>query len=373
MRRHCVTATVCLSLLCASIALAQKNTITFNAPGAGNAPGQGTYGIIISPPGDVLGQYIDGSNVIHGFLRTPGGFFITLDAPGAGTSPGQGTLPYGINALGEITGYYTDSSGLSHGFLRLPGGFFIIIDVPGAGFGSECAPPIICSNGTQGAAINIEGTISGQWGDTNGVLHGFVRAPNGIIRTFDVPGSGSGPGQGTLVTFGDGINSEEAIATGYIDSSGMDHGAIRTPKGTFTKFDPPGSVFTDVSGINETGTVAGFYADSSSVYHGYVRAPSGNYNLFDVWGAGTGAGQGTLVYNLNAHGDVAGAYVDSTGVNHGFLRLASGAVTTFNVSGAGTSAGQGTSAYFNSSSNAITGVYVDAKGVLHGFLRNSAP
>jgi hypothetical protein len=30
------------------------------------------------------------------------------------------------------------------------------------------------------------------------VAHGFVRAPNGVITTFDAPGAGTGAGQGTF-------------------------------------------------------------------------------------------------------------------------------------------------------------------------------
>jgi hypothetical protein len=41
------------------------------------------------------------------------------------------------------------------------------------------------------------------------VAHGFVRAPNGVITTFDAPGAGTGAGQGTF--------------PGQNDPSGGDH------------------------------------------------------------------------------------------------------------------------------------------------------
>jgi hypothetical protein len=43
---------------------------------------------------------------------------ITFNAPGAGTGPFQGTLAYSINPGGAITGLYVDASNVDHGFLR---------------------------------------------------------------------------------------------------------------------------------------------------------------------------------------------------------------------------------------------------------------
>ncbi len=39
----------------------------------------------------------------------------TFDAPGAGTGPGQGTLPFAINPAGTVIGYYVDASDARHG------------------------------------------------------------------------------------------------------------------------------------------------------------------------------------------------------------------------------------------------------------------
>jgi len=46
--------------------------------------------------------------------------FITFDAPGAGTGPGQGTLPQQITSAGTIVGNYVDSNYVTHGFVRTP-------------------------------------------------------------------------------------------------------------------------------------------------------------------------------------------------------------------------------------------------------------
>ena len=40
----------------------------------------------------------------HGFLRTPEGSITTFDAPGAGTGPFQGTIAFGMNSAGADHG-----------------------------------------------------------------------------------------------------------------------------------------------------------------------------------------------------------------------------------------------------------------------------
>ena len=79
-------------------------------------PGTIAYGI--NPVGDVIGWYVDGDNVNHGFVRNPWGKITTFDAPAAGTGAGQGTSAYGMNTWGVIVGYFTDNNGVVHGFVR---------------------------------------------------------------------------------------------------------------------------------------------------------------------------------------------------------------------------------------------------------------
>lgn len=348
----------------------QPTITTFDAPGAGTAAGQGTFGLGMTPSQAIEGFYTDGNGAFHGFLRGSNGVIATFDAPGAGTGPGQGTQPESINPAGAITGFYTDASGLAHGFVRARDGAITTFDAPGAGI-PVCSPPAptIFSTGTQGASINSKGAIAGQYVDTSEVFHGFLRSPDGVITTFDAPGAGTGPCQGTFITFTDGINPAGAIAGGYFDAGNVFHGFVRAPDGTFTAFDPPGSVLTDNSGINPVGTVTSFYADASFAFHGYVRAPDGTFTLFDVSGAGTGPFQGTEPFNINASGAITGAVVDSAGVSHAFLRAVNGSITKFDVPGAGTGSGQGTTPAYNNPSNAISGFEIDGSGVAHGFLR----
>src|SRR6266496_2195431 len=214
----------------------QPTITTFDAPGAGTGPGQGSIAFAINPAGTISGRYADPGGAIHAIVRSPDGAIITFDAPGAGTGPRQGTRPFSINPAGVTAGYYNDASGVFHGFLRTPDGTITTFDAPNAGTGPGQGTFVFT-----GFCLNPAGAIAGSSLDASDVYHGFLRAPDGTITTFDVPGAGTGPFQGTLPL-----------------------------------------------GINEAGTIEGFYLDSSDVNHGFVRASDGTLTTFDVPGAGTG-------------------------------------------------------------------------------------
>jgi hypothetical protein len=228
--------------------------------------------------GVIGGYYTDSDGVSHGFLRAPNGTITTFDVQGAGTDSGQGTFTFFFNVLNEfgaITGYYIDSKGVSHGFLRAPDGAITRLDVKGAGTGS--------GQGTLGVVVNDFGAIVGWYIDSDGVSHGFLRAPNGTITTFDVKGAGTTPcdlvclqngdGQGT---FPQNITDLLAIPGYYTDSDGVSHGFLRAPNGTITTFDVKDAgtgsgqgTFTDAS--NQLVEITGWYIDANGVLHGFLR------------------------------------------------------------------------------------------------------
>src|SRR6266699_1688881 len=85
----------------------QPTITTFDAPGAGTGPGQGTIVFSVdclNPAGAITATSLDANNVFHGVLRAADGTMTTFDAPGAGTGPFQGTLTFGINQAGTIEG-----------------------------------------------------------------------------------------------------------------------------------------------------------------------------------------------------------------------------------------------------------------------------
>ena len=344
-----------------AVAKADSTYVTLDPPGS-----VFTQAHAINPAGDIVGVYEDSSNGVHGFLRAPDGIFTTFDAPGA-----EGTNAYSINPAGAIAGFYLDSGHVVHGFLRTPDGTITTIDAPGA-ITAPVPGPI--AFGTFAFNINPAGAIAGEYEDNNIVNHGFLRAPDGTITTFDAPGAGTGPNQGTTTATTDGLNPKGAIAGTTIDDNGAFNGFVRAPDGTIVEFEVPGAGTgsgqgTNPAGINPAGTIPGSFIDSSGVNHGFVRAPHGTITTFDVPGAGTDAGQGTLPQNINPAGDIAGNYIDARNVSNGFVRTAEGDITKFHVPDAGTDAGQGTFPLCNNPADAITGYYIDASGVFHGFLR----
>src|SRR5205823_1590675 len=284
----------------AYVRAANGSFTVFDAPGAGTGPfPQGTlsYGGI-NPAGAIAGYYTDDSNVSHGFLRAPDGAFTTFDAPGAGTGDGQGTFApifgFNINPQGTITGNYIDASNVSHGFVRAPNGTLTTFDAPGAGTTTDSF------QGTYPSSINQAGAICGAYLDESNEYHGFVRAPNGTLTTFDAPGAGttSGSFQGTYPS---SINQAGAICGAYLDESNVYHGFVRAPNGTLTTFDAPGAGTTTDSfqgtvafANNPAGAITGYYLDENNVNHGFVRAHNGTFTTFDAPGAGTGAFQGTV-------------------------------------------------------------------------------
>jgi hypothetical protein len=363
--------TLCALRLGFSATAYAQTIITFDAPGAGTAAGQGTFAYNINPAGTVAGLTRDTNWVRHAFLRNKDGSFTIFDAPGAGTctSPcggpgsGPGTRAFSINAAGTITGWWNGNSGPRHGYVRTADGTFTSFDAPDAGTGP--APQGTTPFGD--AEINPAGAVTGFYVDFSYVYHGFVRAPDGTIAEFDPAGS--------IQTVPVAINPAGAITGYYVDASIACHGFVRAPDGTIKSFDPPGTGSdcnqgqgTFPSALLPTGAIEGNYVDSSGVNHCFVGAP-GAFATFDVSVAGTGIGQGTLPANNNTSGAIVGFYIDASNANHGFLRSKQGAITTFDAPGAGTAPFQGTLPLSNNPRGAITGQVQDGSDVVHGFLR----
>jgi hypothetical protein len=159
--------------------------------------------------------------VDHGFLRTPEGILTKFDVPGAGTGFGMMTVATAINPKGAITGYYflpiqgNPFGGNIRGFLRNPDGTFSTFD-------AATYPP--CCIFTYAQAINPKDAIAGYDNDGHSIYHGFVRARNGTITTFDAPGAGLGFNQGTRAL---SINPNGAITGYFSDANAVYHGFLR--------------------------------------------------------------------------------------------------------------------------------------------------
>lgn len=101
-----------------------------------------------------------------------------------------------------------------------------------------------------------------------------------------------------------------ALGMGLPANAQNHHGA------TIVTFDPPGSTFTVALDINPAGVTTGFYEDASGVSHGFLRAPDGTFTTFGPPGSVI-----TLPASINAVGAITGWYEDANFVEHGFLRI----------------------------------------------------
>jgi hypothetical protein len=240
---------------------------TLDAPSlyAGTGAGQGTFTTNINPAGVIAGNTVDEGGVMHGFVLAHGKFTI-FDATGAGDQSGQGTSPEWascINPAGAITGLYIDGGNVMHGFVRAPDGYIAEFEYPAAG----TAP----GQGTWGTNINPAGATAAGYVDEAYVTHGLLRAPDGTITEFDVPVAVQG-------TIPEGINSEGAIIGNYLDVNGANHGFVRAPDGKFTYFDVSRAGTGSGQGTipltnNDAGAITGTYIDDAGVIHGFLRLP----------------------------------------------------------------------------------------------------
>lgn len=360
--------------------------VSFDAPGAipvGDSF-DGTYPCSINDEGTIAGIYVDANSLYHAFLRSPGGKFVVFDAPGTGASVGTRLRPFpitaanisshsiNINDQGAIAGNYVDSNDVSHGFVRKPGGELDSFDAPGADTRSGGF------RGTFPSGINRGGTITGHFVDSKDTnlnwSRGFLRSPQGGLTTFDVPGSSFTTTLG-FGTFPVSINDDGTITGHYIDAKGLLHGFLRTPEGEFLTVDAPGVSSIAASGygtfpesINQAGAVTGHYTDAHNMTRGFVRTRSAEFATFDAPDAGTVAafGFGTFPTSINRAGAIAGHYMDASGAIRGFVRSSSGKLTTFE---APDPRGGGIFPQSINDAGAVTGHYMDARGLNHGFLR----
>jgi uncharacterized RDD family membrane protein YckC len=257
--------------------------------------------------------------------------FTTIDVPDA-----TGTTALGINQTGQIVGEFADSSGNIHGYLRGSTGGFTTLDAPGA-------------TKTQAWGINDAGWIVGFFVDAGGKEHGFFRAPTGVFTTLDVPGA---------IQIGVyGINAAAQIVGVFNDGKDL-HGFFRTAAGALTTIDPPSGSNTSAEGINGAGQIVGSFTAGGKV-HGFLRGADGAFTIIDAPGAVT-----TTAQSINGAGRVVGFFFhDAGGQAHGYLRTPAGAFSMLDLPGAAATNPEGIN-----DAGQITGIFVDATGKRHGFV-----
>src|SRR5438552_4875927 len=271
----------------ASNAFSIQVITTFDYPGTGNL----TLPQKISEKGDIVGEFIDSSGVVRGFVRFSDGSF---SAPIVDPNDTVGfTEGRGINNLGTVVGDYASPDGNQHGFF-LSGGTFTEYDVPGA--------PT-----TDVLGINDPGDFTGTFDPGTGILQAFISV-GGTLTSFSVPAA--------TATLAYQINNSQQLVVGYyIDGSGILHGYYRDANGALHfPIDPSGSTTTILFGDNNRNWVVGRYVDISGVTHGLFFVPPNKFFTFDYPGSTF-----TSLNGINAQGIICGRYNDASGIAHGFI------------------------------------------------------
>ena len=253
---------------------------------------------------------------------------------------GNSTLPQKINERGDIVGVFIDSNLVSRGFVRFSDGSF--------------SAPIVDPNDTvgftEGRGINNSGTVAGDYVISDGTVHSFFLS-DGTFTEYDVPGAV----QTNLLS----INDSGEFTGGFDPGDGIFQAFVGRG-GTLTSFSVPGAALTLAYEINNNKKlVVGYFIDSSGILHGYYRDADGALH-FPIDPPGSAA---TVLFGLNNKNWVVGRYADAAGATHGLFFVPPNQFFTFDYPGSTFTSLNGIN-----DQGFICGRYVDASGIAHGFI-----
>ena len=167
-------------------------------------------------------------------------------------------MPQKINERGDIVGEFIDSSGVTRGFVRFSDGSF--------------SAPIVDPNDTvgftEGRGINNSRTVVGDYGTSDGNLHGFFLS-GGTFTGFDIPGAAF-----TAVL---SINNPGDFTGTFIFPRQTEiQQAFVSVGGTITSFSIPAAIATLAYDINDSKRlVVGYYIDAQESFTATTGIPMG--------------------------------------------------------------------------------------------------
>jgi len=257
----------------------------FDPPGSMET---GVFGI--NATGDAVGESGNGRDAAC-FIRSAAGVYTIF---GPTTGPRPGCDGFGINDHGDSAGIAGRSDRHVYAFLRNASG---------------ATSKFLKKSGiNSGGRINNADTVIGSIPSGNSFA-GFLRTEDGTITTFHAPGDANG-------TAANSINDNGAITGTFGDSNNVAHGYIRAADGTITVVDVPNATFTTSVSINARGDITGTYGHATGAIGGFVRSANGGIMVFAPKGA-----HYTFPAAVNASGEIVGSYQDSeNGPLHGFIR-----------------------------------------------------
>jgi hypothetical protein len=204
---------------------------------------------------------------------------------------------------------------------------------------------------TEGRGINNSRTVAGDYAISDGTLHSFFLS-GGTFTEYDVPGAV----QTNLLS----INDAASFTGGFDpDGSGIFQAFINVG-GTLTSFSVPAALSTFAYETNNSNQlVVGYYIDISGILHGYYRDANGALH-FPIDPSGSTS---TVLFGLNDKNWVVGRNADSSGATHGLFFVLPNEFSTFDYPGSTFTSLNGIN-----DKGVICGRYVDASGIAHGFL-----
>jgi hypothetical protein len=255
--------------------------------------------------------------------------------------PGTGnrTLPQKINERGDIVGVFIDSTGVTRAFVRFSDG----------SFSEPIVEPKDAVGFTEGRGINNSRTVDGDYVGGDNELHSFFLS-NGTFTEYDVPGA--------LETNLLSINDAGDFTGGFDPNGSGIFQAFISVGGTLTSFSVPGAASTFAYETNNSNQlVVGYYI--LGVLHGYYRDANGALH-FPIDPSGS---VGTVLFGLNDRNWVVGRYADASGVTHGLFFVPPNNFFTFDYPGSTFTSLNGIN-----DQGFICGRYLDASGIAHGFI-----
>ena len=95
----------------------------------------------------------------------------------------------------------------------------------------------------------------------------------------------------------------------YSDANLVSHGFVRAANGSVTTFDAPGGSNTSVLGINSEGTIVGTYVAGTGNLQVFLRAAADTFTTIELPG---GLAFPAGAFDMNARGEIVGSYIDNT-------------------------------------------------------------
>ena len=248
---------------------------------------------------------------------------------------------WGINDTGQIAGSSRFADGSERPTFIDVDGSLTVIDVPstvGRAFGINNSGTI--SGFFFEVAEAAEEQFIGQsfvWDSASRTLVAFYAIPNAVSTAgLKINDAGVIVGQVQLTASGPTQNdTQEEPEGGEPEGEGATLGFIRAPNGAITTFTVPGAFNTFLGGINNPGQIVGGFTigtGEDALLFGFLRNIDGTFSAFNVSDE-NGTPLGTLANDINDAGVIVGHFMAEEIVLP-FLRKPDGTIQRFDIPGA---------------------------------------